>query len=129
MIGESNPEAYNRALRSGCRAVEIDCHDGDEGFPVVKHGYTLVKPCSFETIIRSIEPNLFVASPYKWKQKKRNENEWIIYFHHRYPVILDIENHCSPNQQQIMSNLLKEILGGKSEYLWRNELNKDFLIN
>ena len=63
--GESNPEAYNRALRAGCRAVEIDCYDGDNGQPIVKHGYTFVKACSFETIIRFIEPNLFKASPYE----------------------------------------------------------------
>jgi hypothetical protein len=61
--GESNPEAYNRALRAGCRAVEIDCYDGDNGRPIVKHGYTFVKPCSFESIIRFIEPNLFKTSP------------------------------------------------------------------
>jgi hypothetical protein len=62
IIGDSNPEAYNRALRAGCRAVELDCYDGDNGQPIVKHGYTLVKPCSFESIIRFIEPNLFKAS-------------------------------------------------------------------
>ena len=47
----------------GCRAVEFDCYDGDNGQPIVKHAYTLVKPCSFESIIRYIEPNLFKASP------------------------------------------------------------------
>ena len=48
----------------GCRAVEMDCYDGDDGEgPIVKHAFTLVKSCSFESIIRSIEPNLFKASP------------------------------------------------------------------
>ncbi|CAF3956430.1 unnamed protein product [Rotaria sp. Silwood1] len=61
--GESNPEAYNRALRAGCRAVEIDCYDGDDGQPIVKHRYTFVKSCRFESIIRFIEPNLFKTSP------------------------------------------------------------------
>ncbi|CAF4984066.1 unnamed protein product, partial [Rotaria socialis] len=27
LSGESNPEAYNRALLAGCRAVELDCYD------------------------------------------------------------------------------------------------------
>ncbi|CAF1360278.1 unnamed protein product [Rotaria sp. Silwood1] len=61
--GDSNPEAYNKLLRTGCRAVELDCYDGDNGRPIVKHAYTLVKPCLFESIIRLIKPNLFSKSP------------------------------------------------------------------
>lgn len=48
----------------GCRAVEFDCYDGDENGPIVKHAYTLVRPCLFQSIIRTIQPNLFKASPY-----------------------------------------------------------------
>ncbi|CAF4825483.1 unnamed protein product, partial [Rotaria socialis] len=53
--------------------------------------YTLVKPCSFESIIRYMEPNLFKTSP--------------------YPVILNIENHCSLEQQNEMARILESILG------------------
>ncbi|CAF3758936.1 unnamed protein product [Adineta steineri] len=93
LSGESNPEAYNRALLTGCRAVELDCYDGSDGQPIVTHGFTLVKPCSFESIIRYMEPNLFKTSP--------------------YPVILNIENHCSLTQQGEMARILKEILGDR----------------
>ncbi|CAF4392561.1 unnamed protein product [Rotaria socialis] len=89
--GNSDPEAYNHVLLMGCRAVEFDCYDGDDGKPIVKHGFTLVKPCSFESIIRFIEPNLFKVSP--------------------YPVIFNIENHCSSEQQKEMALILKTILG------------------
>ncbi|CAF1351648.1 unnamed protein product [Rotaria sordida] len=102
VYGDSNPEAYNRVLRAGCRAVEIDCYDGNDGRPIVKHGYTLVKPCLFETIIRLIEPILFKTSP--------------------YPVILDIENHCSIEQQHEMARVLREVFGDRliSEFLLAN---------
>ena len=92
ILGDSNPEAYNRTLRAGCRAMEIDCYDGDQGRPIVKHGFTLVKPCLFESIIRFIEPNLFKTSP--------------------YPIILDIENHCSLEQQHEMARILQRVFGG-----------------
>lgn len=96
LTGDSNPEAYNRVLSKGCRAVEIDCHDGNNGRPIVKHGFTIVRPCLFESIIRFIEPNLFKTSP--------------------YPVILDIENHCSLDQQYEMARILVDILGGYFQY-------------
>ena len=113
MSGESNPEAYNRALRAGCRAVEIDCYDGDNGQPIVKHGYTLVKPCSFESIIRFIEPNLFKSSPY---DQYLNLHSPLFSF--RYPVILDLENHCSLEQQKAMARILRQVLGGTNQWIF-----------
>lgn len=63
VTGDSNPEAYSRVLLMGGRAVELDCYDGDNGQPIVTHAHTFVKPCTFESIIRTMEPNLFKTSP------------------------------------------------------------------
>ena len=65
LTGDSNPEAYNRVLLAGGRCVELDCYDGKNGEPIVTHAHTLVKPCSFESIIRCMEPNLFKTSPWE----------------------------------------------------------------
>ncbi|CAF1556127.1 unnamed protein product [Adineta steineri] len=90
---KNNPEVYNQALRAGCRVIEIDCYDGHDGQPVVKHEYSSVKAYPFESVIHFIEPNLFKTSP--------------------YPVILSIENHCSIKQQKEIARILKEILGNR----------------
>ncbi|CAF1077823.1 unnamed protein product [Didymodactylos carnosus] len=76
-----------------CRHFLVDCYDGPDGQPRVYHGFTFIKSCPFETIIRAIQPHLFTVSP--------------------YPVVLDIENHCTPDQQKEMARILKEILGDK----------------
>jgi glycerophosphoryl diester phosphodiesterase len=41
LTGESTVEMYIQVLLSGCRCVEIDCWDGDDGEPIVTHGHTL----------------------------------------------------------------------------------------
>ncbi|CAF4375300.1 unnamed protein product, partial [Adineta steineri] len=52
------------ALRTGCRAVEMDCYDGENMEPLVYHGNTITVPVSFKDILLAIETVAFTASPY-----------------------------------------------------------------
>ncbi|XP_035406726.1 1-phosphatidylinositol 4,5-bisphosphate phosphodiesterase zeta-1 [Cygnus atratus] len=93
LIGPSDLFGYISALLKGCRCLEIDCWDGSNNEPVVYHGHTLTSKISFCSVIHVIDKYAFAAS--------------------EYPVILSLENHCSPKQQEVMAEHLENILGDK----------------
>ncbi|KAG2459013.1 PLCD4 phosphodiesterase, partial [Polypterus senegalus] len=91
--GHSSVEGYIRALKRGCRCVEIDCWDGPNGEPIVYHGHTLTSKIFFRDVVHCLNNYAFRVS--------------------EYPVILSIENHCSVQQQRVMAQHLNSILGDK----------------
>ncbi|XP_077196226.1 1-phosphatidylinositol 4,5-bisphosphate phosphodiesterase zeta-1-like isoform X2 [Paroedura picta] len=93
LIGPSHLWGYASALMKGCRCLEIDCWDGPNGDPIVYHGHTLTSKISFKTVIQVIYKYAFLASD--------------------YPVIVSLENHCSPKQQEVMADYMKTILGDR----------------
>ena len=89
----SSVEMYVLALQRGCKCLELDCWDDIFAqIPVVYHGYTLTSKIPFQQIITAvkfyIENNPFGL-----------------------PIILSLENHCSPMYQRTVALILNTTLG------------------
>ncbi|XP_066547208.1 1-phosphatidylinositol 4,5-bisphosphate phosphodiesterase eta-2a isoform X2 [Amia ocellicauda] len=93
LMSQSRVDMYAWVLQAGCRCVEVDCWDGQDGEPIVHHGYTLTSKILFKDVIETINKYAFVKN--------------------QYPVILSIENHCSVPQQKKMAQYLIEVMGDK----------------
>uniref|UniRef100_A0A4W5NFD1 Phosphoinositide phospholipase C n=1 Tax=Hucho hucho TaxID=62062 RepID=A0A4W5NFD1_9TELE len=93
LMSQSRIDMYAWVLQAGCRCVEVDCWDGQDGEPIVHHGYTLTSKILFKDVIETINKYAFVKND--------------------YPVILSIENHCSVPQQKKMAQYLVEVMGDK----------------
>ncbi len=91
--GPSNITGYIRALKMGCRSVELDVWDGPDNEPIIYTGHTMTSHIVFRNVIDTINKYAFVAS--------------------EFPLILCLENHCSLMQQRVMFQHLKKILGDK----------------
>ncbi|KAM6534276.1 hypothetical protein FALCPG4_007208 [Fusarium falciforme] len=93
VLTRSTVQGYISALSQGCRSIEVDCWDGRDGQPIVKHGYSLTASISFQDVIDAINQYAFLASD--------------------FPLWISLEVHCSPRQKSIMAQIMRDTFGSK----------------
>lgn len=100
LYGKSDADAYRTILTAGARCVEIDAWDNpdDPSEPKVTHGYTLVSNVPFREVCEVIrnfvdyETSAGAAAA---------------------PILLSLENHCNPNGQLRLVQIMKEVFGDR----------------
>lgn len=105
-VGNSSVEQYRLILLQGCRCIELDVWDGDDGEPVLFHGimgYTITTKVPLCDVLRAINDSAFV------------DNE--------QPLIISLENHVSESQQGRVAQLFRETFGERlyREPLWQGD--------
>ncbi|CZR62152.1 related to phospholipase C [Phialocephala subalpina] len=105
LIGSSSAEAYETALNTGSRCVEIDAWDNDEDAeePKVTHGYTLVSHISFRSVCETIRDCVDKEAAEAVNQQGQRAA----------PILLSLENHCSAKGQMRLVKIMKEVWGDR----------------
>lgn len=98
LYGSSDASAYEIALHTGSRCVEIDAWDNDDNpdEPKVTHGYTLVSNIPFRAVcetIRNVVDREFADEK------------------NAAPIMISLENHCGPHGQLRLAWIMQEVFG------------------
>lgn len=93
LFSSSSTEPIKRALMHGCRVIELDCYDGGNNGPVVKHDGTATSSITFRSAIKTIYQAAHTMSD--------------------YPVIITLDNHCSRKKRAELAQILLEELHEK----------------
>lgn len=100
LYGESHASAYEAALYTGSRCVEIDAWDNDDNRdePKVTHGYTLVSHIPFRQVCEVIREVID-----KEAQDERDAA----------PIVISLENHCNTHGQLRLVQIIREVLDNR----------------
>jgi phosphatidylinositol phospholipase C delta len=100
LFGSSHASAYEIALYTGSRCVEIDAWDNDDNReePKVTHGYTLVSNIPFRTVCETIRVVV---------DKEATEER------DAAPIMISLENHCDAHGQLRLAQIMREVLGDR----------------
>jgi phosphatidylinositol phospholipase C, delta len=104
LYGTSSATAYETALHTGARCVEIDAWDGDdENEPKVTHGYTLVSNIPFRTVCETIRDVV----------DKEAREAVDAQGYRAAPILISLENHCDEHGQKRLAEIMREVWGDR----------------
>jgi phosphatidylinositol phospholipase C delta len=100
LFGESHASAYEIALYTGSRCVEIDAWDNDDNKeePKVTHGYTLVSNIPFRTVCETLRDVV--------DREAADEKN-------AAPIMISLENHCDAHGQLRLAQIMREVFGDR----------------
>ena len=99
LYGGSSASAYETALKTGARCVEIDAwnNENDPDEPKVTHGYTRVSNISFRSVCETI------------RDVVDHEAAQTLEFKRPAPVLISLENHCNARGQLRLAQIMQEV--------------------
>ncbi|KAN0064404.1 hypothetical protein ACQY0O_002602 [Thecaphora frezii] len=105
LYGTSSAVAYEKALLTGARCVEIDAWDDENNpdEPKVTHGYTLATHISFRAVCETIRSALD-------KETEAAANDPPA---RPAPILLSLENHCGAHGQMRLVQIMNEVWGDR----------------
>jgi len=101
LFGKSAAVAYETALSTGSRCVEIDAWDDedDKDEPKVTHGYTLVSHIPFRAVCETIRDVV----------DREAERAVDAQGYRAAPIFLSLENHCGAHGQRRLVQIMTEV--------------------
>ncbi|GAB0136492.1 hypothetical protein EsDP_00004792 [Epichloe bromicola] len=103
LYGSSSAAAYETALKTGSRCVEIDAWDNsaEPDEPKVTHGFTLVSHIPFRAVCETIRDVFDQEAALAAKDAGFTAA----------PILLSLENHCKDHGQRRLVEIMREIFG------------------